>query len=77
MSLTINRNNEITDDLVFWKKRYKTSQSTTAIYCLSDEARNGMLPEIERLKEIEIKYNELTTIIEQQINLENQLKLSL
>ena len=77
MSFTVDRNNELQDILPRLKQIYQTGTNTTAIYKALDDLVNFYIPEHKRLKEIETKHKEITEMLEQKINLENQLKLAI
>ena len=73
--IQLNRNNEITKEVAELKQIHKSNTSTIAIYRAITDYLYYCLPELERLHEIEKKYNEITAIQSQIINLDNQLKL--
>jgi hypothetical protein len=73
--IQVNRKGDIDNDVEVLKIHYKQNTKSGAIETLVKDFVRIKIAEIDRLKRIEKKYNEITGILEQKVNLDNQLKL--
>lgn len=71
----INYKGELDTIIPELKRIYRVPTKTKAVHEALFDLVYIKLPELERLREIEKQYNELTGIIRQKENLENQLKI--